>query len=143
MIYQKSIIIQTYSEMIDIDSKIIIITEHILITQKKHTMDRYLNSMLPLLRFSKTRLRDIEVWNNVSSEDTFHYYEWVLYDSIKCKRPVLEEKIDGIVVKYDPTTNQIFVPDLIDQTVETLSSIYLTVKFRKKHGREWSLPFFY
>jgi hypothetical protein len=97
-------------------------------------MDRFLNAMLPLLRYSQEKLRDIEIWQNVSSEDTFHYYEWVFLDSIKCKGPVLEEEIEGIVVKYNPTANQIFVPDLIDQKVETLSSIYLTVKFRKQHG---------
>ncbi len=127
--------------MIDFYNKMLIIIN--LITQTQHTMDRFLNAMLPLLRYSQEKLRDIEIWQNVSSEDTFHYYEWVFLDSIKCKGPVLEEEIEGIVVKYNPTANQIFVPDLIDQKVETLSSIYLTVKFRKQHGGKWFPPFLF
>lgn len=130
-------------EIIDIYSKITIIIKHALITQTQHTMNRFLNSMLPLLRHSQTKLRDIEAWKNVSSEDSFHYYEWVFYDSIKCRGPVLEKKIEGLIVKYNPTMNEIFVPDILDQKVETLSSIYLTVKFWKRHGGCWYPPFLF
>lgn len=97
--------------------------------------------MLPLLRYSQKRVRDIEVWDNVSNEDDISYYEWTFLDFIKCRGPVLEKKIEGVVVKYNPTTNEIFVPDLIDQKVETLSSIYLTVKFLKQYGGKWFPPF--
>ena len=89
-------------------------------------MKKFLNSMIPLLKHSQDRLCDL--WK-VSNYDEFQVYEWTFLDAIKCKGPVLQKEIDGLVVKYNSATKQIFLEDLVEKTVETICSIYNSIKW--------------
>ena len=91
----------------------------------------YLNSMIPLLRYSKEKLRDIEIWKGISNENEVHVYGWIFKDVIKLRGPVQEKKIEGIVVKYNKATHEVYVPDLIDRTVSELCGIRNTLEWGK------------
>ena len=90
-----------------------------------------LNSMIPLFRYSQERLCDLENWKGITNEDPVHVYGWIFKDSIKCRGPVQEREIDGIVVKYNRVTHEVYVPDLIERTINTLCNIRNYLEWEK------------
>ena len=92
-------------------------------------MQRFLNSLVPLFQNSQERLRDIDVWTGISNEDEFVLKGWSFFDAIKCKEPVIEKEIEGMIVKYSRATKRIFVPDLIDMTFNSICGIRNTLEY--------------
>lgn len=101
----------------------------------------YLNSMIPLLRYSKEKLRDIEIWKGISNENEVHVYGWIFKDVIKLRGPVQEKKIEGIVVKYNKATHEVYVPDLIDRTVSEICGIRNTLEWGKWYFSHFFISF--
>ena len=87
--------------------------------------------MIPLFRYSQERLCDIEKWKGITNEDPVHVYGWTFRDSIKCRGPVQEREIDGVIVKYNRATHEIYVSDLIEKTVNTICNIRNYLEWEK------------